>query len=281
MSDHDPVAAETDADATDAPSSSPAKPRGPARVLVAKGRMARPRLVELAGSRASILSRPAEEEGTNEDALLVQETPRGVFLGVADGVGGMPHGERASRLALEAFSRSVAHEDWPVRGMDAAQASVRRLGGACTTVVAAEVVRDRVRFVHCGDAAGMVIGARGHLRLETVPHSPTGFAIAGGLMDEDEARASESRHLVNNLLGTRPLRYEITGPTKLMKRDTVLLASDGLFDNLSFGEIVERVRLRPIERAMKALTELCRERMESGDEGTKPDDLTIVLWRRA
>lgn len=251
------------------------------KVLVARGRMDRARLLELGTSRASVVSRPAEEGGTNEDALLVQQTPRGVFLAVADGVGGMPHGERASRLALEAFSRSVAHEDWPVRGMDAAQASVRRLGGACTTVVAGEVVGDRARFVHCGDAAALVVGARGHLRLETVPHSPTGFAIAGGLMDEDEARLSESRHLVNNLLGTIPLRYEITGPIKLMKRDTIVLASDGLFDNLSVHEIVEAARLRPLVRAMDALLDLCATRMASDAEGTKPDDLTIVVWRRS
>ncbi len=209
--------------------------------------MPAPRLVQLEGSRVAVMSRPAEEDGSNEDALLVQQTPRGVLLAVADGVGGLPQGDRAARLALEAISRASVHEDWVVRGMDAAQASVRRLGGACTTLVAAEVSNQRVRFIHCGDAQGIIVGARSHMKLETVSHSPTGFGLAGGFLDEDEALRHETRHLVCNLIGARPLRYEITGPTKLAKRDTIVLASDGLFDNFRVDEVAALARIRPVD----------------------------------
>lgn len=241
--------------------------------------MPAPRLVQLEGSRVAVMSRPAEEDGSNEDALLVQQTPRGVLLAVADGVGGLPQGDRAARLALEAISRASVHEDWVVRGMDAAQASVRRLGGACTTLVAAEVSNQRVRFIHCGDAQGIIVGARSHMKLETVSHSPTGFGLAGGFLDEDEALRHETRHLVCNLIGARPLRYEITGPTKLAKRDTIVLASDGLFDNFRVDEVAALARIRPLEQAARHLAEECDARMFSGQEGTKPDDLTLILWR--
>ena len=61
----------------------------------------------------------------------------------------------------------------------------------------------------------------------------------------------------------------------------VLLASDGLSDNLHTEEIVELVRKGPFERSIEALSEKAINRMlhPNGENPSKADDLTFVLFR--
>jgi serine/threonine protein phosphatase PrpC len=61
----------------------------------------------------------------------------------------------------------------------------------------------------------------------------------------------------------------------------VILATDGLPDNLHTEEIVELIRKGPIERLPKALADLARHRMKNpgNDHPSKPDDLTFIVFR--
>src|SRR5690606_35529750 len=114
-----------------------------------------------------------------------------------------------------------------------------------------------------------------------VPHSPTGFAVEAGLLDEDEAVRHAERHVLFNVLGTEDMRVEIGGAVKLATFDTVLLASDGLLDNLFADEIVDIIRTGPIRDAADRLVEKAIGRMKRNGSGqpSKPDDLTIILFR--
>jgi serine/threonine protein phosphatase PrpC len=69
---------------------------------------------------------------------------------------------------------------------------------------------------------------------------------------------------------------------RLAQLDTVLLASDGLFDNLYIEEIVDCIRSGGLEQAMDRLLIACRRRMKKPGNGqpSKPDDLTFILVRR-
>jgi len=64
----------------------------------------------------------------------------------------------------------------------------------------------------------------------------------------------------------------------LAPRDRIIVASDGLSDNLHLSEIVEAVRKGPLTRAVDALGALGQRRMEAPAEGapSKPDDLTLI-----
>ena len=64
--------------------------------------------------------------------------------------------------------------------------------------------------------------------------------------------------------------------------DTLVLGSDGLFDNLHLEEITEYVRKGPLPRAAEAMADACRRRMcePQPDHPSKPDDLTFLLYRR-
>ena len=68
---------------------------------------------------------------------------------------------------------------------------------------------------------------------------------------------------------------------QLAKRDTLLLASDGLFDNLYMEEIVEVIRKGPLASAAKKLVSLCQQRMQQPQQGipSHADDLSFILYR--
>lgn len=236
---------------------------------------------------------PHKEPGGNEDGVLVVPCDGGsAVLALADGVGGRAGGHLAAREALRALaraSRTARRGERPLRdvildGFEAANARVRALpGSAATTLVVAELGGGRVRIYHAGDSVAVVMGQRGRIKHWTKAHSPVGYAVEAGVLDEQDAMTHEDRHVICNALGGVDMHIEVGPSITLAPRDTLLLASDGLFDNLLPDEIVAHLRKGPLPDAVAGLAARCRARMAEGDEGRpcKPDDLTLLAWRRA
>jgi len=252
----------------------------------------------LGGSVAVFTTRSPQKETPNEDvaALWPVSLTSGV-LAVADGLGGHAGGERASRLAAEALQKSlqeVVPTSGPIdetvelrsailNGIESANNCVRQLGtGAATTMALVEIQDRTIRPYHVGDSAILVTGQRGKVKLQTIPHSPIGYAVEAGLMKEEDAIHHEARHVISNVIGSDQMRIEIGPPIEMAPRDTLLLASDGLFDNLLPDEIVETIRRGPLEEAVGELIDIAQERMAKQTNGTtpsKPDDLTVIAYR--
>lgn len=249
-------------------------------------------LVELAGGRAAVFSaRGPNKPQLNEDAAAVIpiDAERAVLV-VADGVGGQPSGAQASRITVEAIARAIQSRPRGTRlreaildGLERANADVIALRvGAATTVVVLELERDGVRSYHAGDAAALGCDAGGRIKLRTVSHSPIGYALEAGFIDEAGALAHEERNLVSNVVGSPDMSIQIGPRVPLETGDSVLLTTDGLTDNLILAEVVERVVSTPLEAAARALADDARARMHEPEPGSpsKPDDATFVLFRR-
>ena len=75
---------------------------------------------------------------------------------------------------------------------------------------------------------------------------------------------------------------DIGAPVQLSQWDTVLLASDGLTDNIHFDEIIDIIRKGPLNKALGAITRRATRRMtvESKTMPSKPDDLSVILFRK-
>ena len=233
-------------------------------------------------------SRSPDKQGPNEDAAaLIPVDDDTAVLAVADGVGGQPDGARASNLLLDLLVRSLegAPAATDVRGaiLSAVESTNLALldsgGGSATTCALVEVHGDRIRPYHVGDSAILVTGNRGKLKLETVSHSPTGYGVESGLLSEREAIVHEERHVVSNVIGTTEMHISIGSSSRLSPRDTLLLATDGLFDNLHKAEIIERIRKGPLATCMRSLAELAFERMSGTRAPGKPDDISFILFR--
>ena len=234
------------------------------------------------GEVCAFTTRAPDKDSENEDTVAVipygpdaavlvhPESPRAVLV-VADGAGGLPAGKRASATAVASLAESLhcsMEETMLLRtailnGIDAANAAVQALGnGSATTLT--------------------VITIEGRL-VQTTPHSPTGFAVEAGFLDEKEALHHEDRYLVSNFLGTADMRIDVGAEVQLQPRDTILLASDGLMDNVHVEEIIERVRKGSLREAINRVVSLAQRRMAgiAPAQPSKPDDLSVLLFRKA
>ncbi|MEX0611294.1 MAG: protein phosphatase 2C domain-containing protein, partial [Pirellulales bacterium] len=157
----------------------------------------------LGGTAAVFTNRSPHKDTPNEDVAALWPTgPDSGILAVADGLGGHAGGERASRLAIETIQRSLQAELVPVDGqpaadrlrgaildgIEAANRAVRELGtGAATTLALVEIQHRTIRPYHVGDSVILLTGQRGKLKLQTISHSPIGYAVEAGLMAEEDA----------------------------------------------------------------------------------------------
>jgi serine/threonine protein phosphatase PrpC len=252
--------------------------------------MPEPVTVPLADGLACVFTerRPGRESPNEDSVALIPGDANSGVLAVADGLGGLPNGNLASGLALQRLAECVAEQSGDAQreavmsGIELANSAVMaEAQGGGTTIAVVSIYNDTVRAYHAGDSMIMVCGQRGKLKYQTLPHSPVGYAEASGMIDEDAAMYHAERHLVSNMVGMADMRVEVGPVVRLALRDTLVVASDGLFDNLFIGEIVEVVRKGPLQRAGVKLMEICRERMASYDESRphKPDDLSFILYR--
>lgn len=253
--------------------------------------MESPGILEVIGGSVALFTRRSPQKETfNEDSVVLIPAPGdAIVLAVADGLGGLPAGNTASAIAVEMLDNSVRSADAGslreavLDGIELANREILDLGtGAATTLAVVEIRGDILRSYHVGDAGVLVTGQRGRRRLQTVPHSPTGYAQEAGLINEAEALDHKERNLVSNVVGSHDLRIEIGSLLRIAPRDTVLVASDGLLDNFLSEEIVEIIRCGKLQLAADTLAIEALSRMEGTEPenvGGHPDDLSFILYR--
>lgn len=252
-----------------------------------------PETFDFSSGRVVALCRGWEAETReNEDALLVHEAGGSVVLAVADGAGGGPTGAKASRLTIQALEKCLSESSGDIRaaildGFETANQELLSVGTGLATTLSVVELRDNdgaptFRSYHVGDSSMLVTGARGKLKITTVSHSPVGYGVEAGLISETEALHHDDLNLVSNVVGMANMRIEMGSEIKLGKRDTVVLASDGLFDNLHSEEVIEIARRGALLDVVRKLRDKAVERMAGAEPGTpsKPDDLSVIVFRR-
>jgi len=230
-------------------------------------------------------SSPARPE-TNEDALAVVSLGRDVtLLAVADGCGGMPAGDRASRTVIEAITDRVLHGPdtdlvaGVLDGFDRANAALSNLRlGAGSTLTAALIRGDEARIFYAGDSPALITGQRGAVRFAALPHSLVGYGVEAGLLTEAQAADRDDSGVVLNVLGFPDMFVHVGPPVRLRPMDTLVVASDALSDNLPVARVCELCRTGPAATALGALARETHDVMTEDPQG-HPDDLTMLLYR--
>ena len=246
-----------------------------------------------AGDVAVGVARGPDKASPCEDSAgLVPLASGGVVLMIADGVGGLPTGWKASGMTLERVQAELAGQDGEdahmrtaiLDGIESANSALRELGTGTSTTLVVAIVRDQqVRTFHIGDSAAWICGQRGVMKLQTTPHSPIGFAVEAGFVNEKEALHHEDLNLLSNVVGSSDMRIEIGSYQSLAARDTLLIASDGLFDNVLESEIVDIIRTGNVSESLLELWQATERRMAGKDRNkpSKPDDFSAILFRPA
>jgi protein phosphatase len=179
----------------------------------------------------------------NEDAYLVAPP---VFV-VADGMGGHEHGDVASRIVVEEFTR-LAEEGYPPTGgaeavTAALEASLRRIseyagtGGPGprrtpgTTVVAALLVEDDGApawlLANLGDSRIYAVHD-GELHQVSTDHSVVQELLDAGQITEAEVHEHPERHVITRALGGPRLERADFFVLPVGEAERLLLCTDGI-----------------------------------------------------
>jgi len=220
-----------------------------------------------------------------EEKAVVES--RGVMAVVCDGMGGMECGAQAANLGAVTFMRSYlaaeqVDDNTLVDAVFAANEAVYQNHQgkdgviAGTTLVAASVLRDGLRFVSVGDSH-VYLYRNGKLYQLNRDHNYFSELLdqvkAGNLTLEEAQKHPERAHLTSYVViqQLKLVDYNIE-PVELRVGDRVLLCSDGLFKTLSIREIAEVMENAAQGEAQNALMEAVKAKAKR-----KQDNVTIVV----
>lgn len=226
----------------------------------------------------------------NEDSCLA-DPQHGLFV-VADGMGGARAGERASRIAVDVVAEIVTQagqRDSQVllSAVDEANRRVLyeahsdpRLEGMGTTLIAAIETEEGLSIASVGDSRAYLLDEDG---FRVITEDQTWVNEIGrplGL-NEESLQHHPMRHVLTMAIGaSAPLtiNYYSVG---LKPGALVLLCSDGLHGVVEGPEMEAILRGGAPSGDGVSLEEKCRRLIEAAKNGGGPDNITVVLLRKA
>ncbi len=216
---------------------------------------------------------------TNQDALLTQQGPYGVY-GVADGMGGHKAGDVASRMAVTLLARVLEGEKpdeallrASIEKVNAAiyqeQMNNEDLSGMGTTLTVIWEDDDRVLLGHVGDSRAYLL-REGLLEQISVDHSLVGEMLRNGLITEEQARRHPYRNVITRALGaSADVEVDITLLDK-QPGDVYLICSDGLSEYVQTEEMEKILSRRSLEEAADRFLTLALD-------GGGRDNISLVI----
>jgi protein phosphatase len=205
----------------------------------------------------------------NEDRFLLDEGRK--LFGVADGIGGLPHGAEAAALVVEGIRSRLAPRpptlDELKAAVTGANTDVKQAGlrlnpmhGIGSTLTLGCLMGRQLNLVHAGDSR-CYVWRRGRITQATIDHNvehDPHFTLRFGM---SEAVYERQRSALTRCLGqVEELDLECHR-LELDEGDRVLFATDGLFRAIPEEELAERLgNHEEPELALRDLVALANER---------------------
>ena len=233
--------------------------------------------------------RQEDEWGTHLDPPAVEEGPL-LLAAVADGMGGMPAGNKASDIAVRVFfdSYTLINRSAPDRLLHALAHANREVGiaveadpsleGMGCTLVAALFFENRCEWLSVGDSL-ILLYHEGKLQRINPFHifaNELDAQVERGQITLEEAQNHPDRALLTSAVQGGRLDEVAQGQLSLEPGDLVLLASDGIAA-LSDQEIIE-ICTDSIDMGAAAIAKTIVSRIE-GLERVGQDNATVVVVR--
>jgi serine/threonine protein phosphatase PrpC len=232
------------------------------------------------------ISDPGTQPGINQDAFRMAGAsaaghPRTLF-GVADGMGGLPHGRFASNLALQLFFESFNRESRARteralrRSMEEAhfgmQQAMQQLGIAAmgTTLTAACAEGPRVDLVHIGDSRAYLVRA-GRAVCLTHDHSTAGELVRMRILSPEKVRGHARRSELTRGLGLGLFIQPEIHRVEIRDGDRMILCTDGVWS------VVEDQELADLAGADESPLEAGRTLVDLAMERGSEDNVSAIL----
>ena len=210
---------------------------------------------------------------------------------VADGMGGRPAGEVASKMAMDSISEflvrakesdGVPRADLPLleeaisyankKVFDASEANALYRGMG-TTVVAMLVHKEEVLIGFAGDSRAYLYRG-GVLTQMTEDHSVTNEYIRAGMITREEAKRHPLKHVISRGVGVEPTVSPETFKKSAQAGDIFLLCTDGLSNMLDEDDICSILNKNQGNLSL-AISSL----IESAKGAGGRDNITVILVR--
>jgi protein phosphatase len=208
------------------------------------------------------LSETGSVRTQNEDSYLL-DAEHGL-LAVADGLGGLPNGAHASRMALDILRQKLIRQ--PDRALIEVVTEVneetRQIGyemdvsGFGTTLTLARFFpgKGTVEIAHVGDSAAYLVRDE-EAHLLTVEHTVAARMVAAQFEEAAEAIPASAHHTLTQCIGQElyidPQIIEIP----IQKGDRIFLFTDGVTKPVSEAQLEEALVIKDsLERVCQALT---------------------------
>lgn len=228
----------------------------------------------------------------DSEPALFTSGRRGMFLLVADGVGGGAGGADASQSALRAAAGYVCDAmdhyarnepaaeprfvEQMIRAVAMTHAVVREEAekdetrrGMATTLTMVTVMWPRAHLVHVGDSRCYRL-RDGALRLLTKDQTVAQMLLDAGEMSVAEAEQSRLKNVLWSAVGA-PQAEPVTASADVRWEDRMLLCSDGLTKHVGDDEIGE-ILGRP-----KSSKLICRDFIDLVLERGATDNVTVIV----
>jgi PPM family protein phosphatase len=224
----------------------------------------------------------------NEDAwgaAALASCAGGCILVVADGMGGHPGGDVASRLAVESCLEDGRRVEAPSSGevrlaamFQDAQARMSEYAGLhpslthMGTTLTVLLIQDDGAWVGSVGDSRLLWLRGGSLRLFTEDHNAAWELVVSGQLDADEAERAPEGSLLTRFLGPLvPCQPDISElPLALAAGDRLLLCTDGLGKALSMAEIAQVSSQPEIDGAVQ-------QALDRSLAAGAPDNVTLIL----
>lgn len=212
---------------------------------------------------------------------------QGCLVVLADGMGGHKGGALAAQRVIEICQSAWTAvdgapgdaEQFLKELVDRAHSGVNELRqqagvDARSTMVVAVVRGVKATWVHSGDSRLYLI-SRGTIVEHTRDHSLVEALVAGGQISAQEAKVHPDRsQLLTSIGGEDPPKRALSAAA-LEPGDGLFLGSDGVWEHLGDGEIVEAIASDDLHAAIQGCLERATQR-----GGEKADNASMALVRR-
>lgn len=225
---------------------------------------------------------------TNEDQVVaLLNRHQDVLLAVADGMGGHARGDLASKLAMQSLTKGftntfglltsktatlwlrqqVVQANRGIYQQAQKSSSLKEMG---TTLVIALIVNKDLIILNIGDSR-VYLFEEGKLTQATEDQTYVEYLFRQGKITEEQKLTHPQKHVLLNALG---LNNSVSYDIKVIPytKQTILVCSDGLYNNLSETELSSIVRSKDTpQQKVDSLVHLA-----NANGGN--DNIAVVLW---
>ncbi|MBY8910032.1 Stp1/IreP family PP2C-type Ser/Thr phosphatase [Salinicoccus roseus] len=224
----------------------------------------------------------------NEDVTGIFKNGTGQMLMlVSDGMGGHRYGDVASRFVHDEVGDAWENEN--LLNVEDGVEFLRRLvmdvnrrmfdyqqenpeyQGMGTTLVLAAVIEETIIILNVGDSRAYAMNDR-TIEQVTKDHSFVNMLVDAGEITEAEAKVHPKRNIITKAMGTDRLIQADVFRLRNRQYDYLLLASDGLTDNLDDSELHAI-----ITRGGRALEEKASQLVDQALKSGSTDNISLVL----